>query len=394
MSRKQLMLLFLCTLLPYIVGSAIMSLIPLYSRRLGANASETGFSLAISFMVLALSSLGSGWLAGRFQRRKAFIVGAAALSVPVTLLVGEAQNIIGLTLLLSALWCIFGIITTMVNIITGLYASEKQRGRAFGLIGASLALARVLAGLTAGPVVDRWGFPALFIATAGIYVALVLVALFLEDKKVLPRRSARKTMKQGTLGHPTLLLLMGASILAFSVMYLDTMTRPLAMAARRLNPTAITMILAISGLATLPLPYIMGWLSDRVGRRLTLMLCYLMPMVGIALMISASTIWQFGIAEVFLIVINSGIPVGSALIADLVEPEQLSVSLALYSATKWMGAVLAFTGTGITIQYLGLTAAFYVAGVLALLAVLFVRLSLPKHSPLATQAFRKVKPSV
>jgi MFS family permease len=282
----------------------------------------------------------------------------------------------------------------MVNIITGLYASEKQRGRAFGLIGASLALARVLAGLTAGPVVDRWGFPALFIATAGIYVALVLVALFLEDKKVLPRRSARKTMKQGTLGHPTLLLLMGASILAFSVMYLDTMTRPLAMAARRLNPTAITMILAISGLATLPLPYIMGWLSDRVGRRLTLMLCYLMPMVGIALMISASTIWQFGIAEVFLIVINSGIPVGSALIADLVEPEQLSVSLALYSATKWMGAVLAFTGTGITIQYLGLTAAFYVAGVLALLAVLFVRLSLPKHSPLATQAFRKVKPSV
>ncbi len=383
MTHKQLALLFLCNLLPYIVGNALMSVLPLYLRQLGADASSTGFYMAFCFAVLAISTLSSGWLSNRFQRRKLCIVLAAGFSLPVVLLMGQAQTVLQLALFNATLWFLFGIGTTMVNILTGLYADEHQRGRIFGVVSAALAVSQVISGTITGPLVDRWGFPILFMLCAGLYGLLVLVALLLEDKKRSQIRHTTQVASTPALSLPVIILLV-ASVLAFSAHFMTTITRPLAMDAQNFNLTAITGTVAISGLINLPIPFIMGWLSDRAGRRVTLLACYGLAAIGVGLILPASTVWHFWIAQTLIAIANASQPVSSALITDLVEPEALSASLSRFTATPWIGAVIGFTGTGLAIQNMGLVFTSLIGMSLALLPVLLVYMTRPRSQPAYT----------
>lgn len=383
MTRKQLIVLFICNLLPFTVGTTLVTLLPLYAGELGADPSLTGLYMAVSFAVLAASTFSSGWLSSRFQTRKRFIMLAAALSVPTVLFVGQAQNVLLLTLFTSALWFLFGICTTMVNILTGMYADQKQRGRTFGIIGSAIACGQVLSGLTAGPIVDRWGFAALFAAAAGLYVVLILAALLLEDTK------AGRVERVGRAAAPAslpfvLVLLLGAHVLAFTAHYVALMARPLAMDALNFSSSDITGTMAISGLINLPMPFILGWFGDRVGRRTALIVSYALPVAGIALLIPASLVWHFWIAQILIAMVNSSQSVGSALMTDLVEPEALSAGLSRYAAMPWVGAVIGYTLTGFVAQYAGLPVTLAAGVGLALASVPLVYATRLKRQQLAT----------
>lgn len=397
MNRKQITMLFLTSLMPWIVGNAVMALVPIYARQLGADDAATGLYLAISFAALAVGSLGSGWLSRRFQRRKAFIVGAALLSVPMALLMSQAQTLVALTAATSILWLFFGIATTMVNILTGLSASAQRRGLIFGIVGASAALGRTLGGLIAGPIVDRWDFPTLLVFTAGIYAAMLVVALLLEEKQPAAAPAAIKPatasgIRARASADSVIPLLLIASTFTFFVSYLVVMTRPLAMQTHGFSASAISTVVAISGLVNLPLPFIMGWWSDRAGRRVALMVTYALPTLGAILLIPANLFWHFALAQALISVANISLPIGSALITDLVEPGRLSVTLARWSASMWIGAVAGFVGGGIVTQAFGLSMSFVVGAVMAALSVLLVVRTFPRRSPLFTQAMRRAAP--
>ena len=375
MSRKQLMILFLCFLLPSTVGSAIMSLMSLYARSLGADASQTGLWLAIAFTLLALTTMNSSWLSHRFGKRKLFITLAGAISAPVAFLMGSAQDIVQLGLLTTILWGLFGIATTMVTILTGLYADKEHRGRSFGLLGVAVALGQVIGGLSAGALVERWGFTALFLFAALLYVTLTLVSLALEDNRKNDETQAVQSVVAGRSQsvNGALILILIASVLAFSGTFVTEMIRPLAMDARQFGTTVITGTVAIAGLVNIPLPYIMGWLSDRVGRRGILFACYGLAATGVMLMIPASAVWHFWIAQALISLVNSGFSIGSALVTDLVEPSALQVSLSRFTSTRWIGAVLSFAGAGMAVDSLGIGLTLAATGLLVLAAVPFVR---------------------
>ena len=373
---KQILFLYLITVMMYVVGSGIMSLVALYAQQLGGTSTQIGMSLAVAFAALSLSTLCAGWFSNRYNNRKGFISLAVGLSVPTAYLLGHSSNIWHMTIGITILWFLFGIVTTMANILTGLYADHKHRGTIFGIIGAALPTGQFIGALFAGPIVERWGYPAMFTAAAVVYGVIVLLSSFLVDIKIV--RNIEEKISATRTEQPAskfLLILMTTSVFAFSISFMTNMARPMTMELKQFGPTAISSVSAVSGLAILPLQLLVGWLSDRIGRRPALFIGYLLPAIGIAMMIPASMLWHFWLAQSLVAVVNITQSVGSSIIADTVPQEQLSTSLSHFNATVWIGAVVGFVGTGLLIQAMGFIGTFGVGAgvmVLALFLVVYV----------------------
>jgi MFS family permease len=372
MPVRQLIALFVCNVLFYTVGNALTALMPLYTRQLGADASVTGFYFAFCFAVLAVSTLSSGWLSNRFQRRRGLLVLTAALSAPAVLGMGFAQDMIQLTLANAILWFLFGIGTMMISILAGMYAPQHQRGRMFGIIAAGIACGQVLSGSFSGYIIDQWGFLALFATAALIFVAAVPVALMALDHPV--SQTGKVSASPAAPMSLPIKLLLAAGVLAYIAHFMVNMARPLAMDAQAFNLTTITAVMAVGSLFNLPMPFVMGWLSDRIGRKVTLLLCYGLAAAGTALLIPAVEIWHFAAAQVMLTVVSSGQSISAALVTDLSEPQSLSRNLSRFGATAWIGAVLGYMSTGLAIANLGLEATLVGATAAAAVSVLLVNM--------------------
>jgi DHA1 family tetracycline resistance protein-like MFS transporter len=381
MTGRQIAGLFLSSLNYYIVGSAIMSLLPLYMQQLGASPAELGMALAVAFAALAVSSYGSGWLSQRFRRHKPFMLLAAVLSVPVVVLMGQAQDVLQLTLGVTALWFLFGLGTAMIDIVTGLSVGEGKRGRIFGVIGSALGLGQFIGGLVAGPLVDHGGFELMFTALGGFYILLTLVTLFVADKP-LPARSKTATQAKVSLGLPFMLLFVAAVIIG-AANFSTGITRPLVMDLQGFDLSAIASAMAISGLVNLPLPFLMGWVSDRTGRRATLVACYVLGAMGLGMLLFSSALWHFWVAQTLISVMTSTYSVGAALVTDVLPREHLNTGMSRYSATRWIGAMLSFVGVGFAIQAIGLDTTIVLSVALALLAIPLVLATRPSRQPTA-----------
>jgi|GEM_PF-6288739 len=60
-SKRQIAALFVCSMIPYLMGNAQISLLPLYLQRLGADPSSNGMSLAVIELALAAGTFSNRW---------------------------------------------------------------------------------------------------------------------------------------------------------------------------------------------------------------------------------------------------------------------------------------------------------------------------------------------
>ena len=199
MSRKQLSALFACAMVPATVGIAVIALLPVYAVKLGASEIETGFFISLAFGTLAVGTLISGWLSDRFQRRKLTLVLVAALGLPTTFLMGQVGQIALLAILTMVLWFVAGVSVTTVNILAGIYADPEERGRTFGILGATVGLGQILGGFTSGAIVDLWGFGALFALVSLVWIIQMIAALFISDPVKTQPQQEHAESKRGPL---------------------------------------------------------------------------------------------------------------------------------------------------------------------------------------------------
>ena len=141
---------------------------------------------------------------------------------------------------------------------------------------------------------------------------------------------------------------------------------------------AISTTSAISEVPILPLPLLIGWLSDRVGRRRFLILGYLAALVGLLGLAASASLWYFWITSTLITISFVTGPVGTALVADLVPRRALGRGLSLFGTTTWIAGILGCAGAGYAMQYLG--PVFTFAGG-ALLPLAAVALLLAFHRP-------------
>lgn len=387
MPYKQLTVLFICNLLPFIVGNSLMALLPIYiSRELGAGSAAAGVAIASAFAALAISTNLTPAIGRRFRQRRDVITVSAALCLPLVWLLGQTQQVIVFTVLLSLVWFFGGMVLATTQILTALLAGPAYRGRAFGVLATAGPLGMLFGGLIAGQIVDRWGFGTLFVFSALLYGLALLMSRAITEPDAPADLDTTASPVTSALA-PMLLLVMAASVLAHVANFVITVTRPLAMDALQFEAAAITSTIAISGLITVALPFAAGWLSDRVGRKPVFVAAYVGTAAGAAVFLGAGQLWHFWLAQALVSMLISSMVVGTALVADLVPRQQVDIAVARFSATPWIGAVIGSTTAGFTVQQFGTGPAFILAtGLLVIAIMLALALRAPRPAPVIEPA--------
>ncbi len=378
MKRKQLLTLFACNLVGWMFVQPAMNLLPVYAVRLGADQSWAGNILALAFFGLLIGTLLTGILSAVFQRRRLMLFVAGAVNVPAVFLMGRAGDHIELALLTAVVFCCVGVSFTTVSILTGLFASESQRGRIFGILAVNNGLGALIGGAVSGPIADASGFPALFAVGAVWWILQPLVALLMEDRRIQPqpRESSGALPASSGLGAPFYLFLLGTTM-GLAATFFAVLGRPLVMDELKFDSTAISGAGAIAGAFSLPFPFIIGWLSDRVGRFWLIVSCFLVGAAGLVALAFAVQLWHFWLASILLAAIGVSIGVGSAFMTDLVPAEKIGWALTLFGFAGPVGGIAGFLFTGNAIRSLGAPQTFLGGALLTLLAIALMIVARP-----------------
>jgi len=382
MNRKQFIALFVCSLVPWTIGNGLVPLLPVYALELGASSLSAGYFMAVSYLALAAGSLSASFFSDRLQKRRLSLVVAGALAVPVLVWMGFVRSMAGLTISLMLVWFLGGLGLALLNILTGLFADEARRGKIFGLMGLSGGLGALLGGVVFGYLADLWGFSGLFFTIAVFSTLWPLSALLVQDR-ILP--GVGDPGKGGSSGTPagsephsnppalgrSFWILILASLLATVAAFIGILGRSLVMAGSNFTATQISLTGAVTGLVTLPLPFLTGWLSDRLGRKGVLVACYLLGIGGLVVISFAGVLWQFLLAMLLVsFILAMGGPVVGAWITDLVPAQALGRGMAMNGMVMGVGGVVGFALGGMVFQNMNAQNAFLLAMLLVLAAVL------------------------
>lgn len=377
MPIRTLVSLFICYLVPFIVGNGLLTLLPVYVARFDANPTATGFYLAFTFAGLTVGSLSTGWLLTRVRSQKGLMIVSALVASVMTVLIGQANSMAQLALFTVTAWFAAGILIALVTVLTGLYANKQTRGRTFGIIGVAPVIGGILGGLSAGPIADHLGYTALFTLNGLAYIVVILAAFGMKSPAPAAPTvvTAAPAAPRARMNTP-LLLLFCASVLVSVANFNTGLIRPLVMSDMGFDSTAISSTIAVANLVNLPLPFLLGWLSDRRSRKQILIGCYLIAAAGMMILGFSTMLWHFWLAQALISLLSSERAVGSALATDLVPPKTLNTSLARLSTAPWIGAVIGYSSGGLMIEALGANSSLFVAVAIALTAgvmVIFIR---------------------
>lgn len=373
MSKKQLATLFLCSLVIWIIGNGLLPLLPVYASKLGASFELTGYYLSFSYLALVAGTIAGGWLSDKLDRRKLLLIAAGVVMAPVVGLMGLATSVWQLAVLTAIVWFLGGLMLVEISILAGLFAGETERGKVFGILTSTGGLGGLIGGLATGPIADRWGYPPLFVALALLCVLSPLIALVLQDKRLERARPEEAMAAKGSAGLPALFLLfLAANALAYVANFGSLLGRLLEMNELGFASAAISATASVNGIVTLAGALVIGPLSDRLGRRGLLAMCYLSTTASLLVLGVATTLWQFYLAGALQAMAVSGRAIGRALAADLVPRESLGQGMAFFEASPWLGGVLGYGGMGSAVQNLGMATAVILGALLSLLATVLL----------------------
>jgi MFS family permease len=372
-SKRQIIALFLCIIIALTIGNAIMALLPVYATQAGMDSSSTGNYMAFAFFALSAGSILAGWLSRRFQLHKPFLVAIGLINIPLYWLMQSITDFGMLMLAISFVWFLGGISFAMTNILAALSASETERGKVFGIVALAMGIGTLIGGAIAGPIADRWGFSALLAVSAVLQIFYVGMALLLEDKKshTTQAENQAESSLEAPLGS-TFYLLLGANAVASIAMFMSNLGRPLGMNALQFDATAISSVIAVGSAITLPIPALIGWLSDRIGRRGLIAACYLMGALGLTMLMVSTSLWHFWLSSVLIAFISASNGLTSALVADIIPRRSLGLGLSLINTGGFLAGIVGFAGTGYVIQGVGLPITFMLGAILPLIAIILL----------------------
>ena len=383
MSRKQLGALFLMCVVMYFIGNAINPVWPIYTQRLGADKAASSAYLALVFVATAAGAMLSGWLSDRFQRRREFITFNALFGLVAVFLMGKVSDVRLLTLLMMGTYFTGAMSLSYAFVLTGLFSHPSQRGRNFGIVVMSGSVAQLMAGFTTGRIVDRWGYETLFTILALSELIVAAIAFFmLEDKRV--ERKASAAGKGGAIPL-TAWALTFCSLLIFTLGAFVGFGVTVTMNDLKFAMTDITTATFVNGLLTLPLPFLVGTLSDRLGRRRLLAFVYVGPLLSTLLLAHASELWQFWMVLPLFGVASTANGLAQALINDVTPPDVLGRAIARYNTAQWIGYVIGYIFAGSVLQSVEVRTVFILGALMPATAILTVVLLARPGTPAQLQ---------
>lgn len=362
----------------------IYPLLPVFlTTVLGVGAGFIGAIEGTAESISALLKLASGWWSDRVRRRKPMVVAGYALASAVRPLVAIAQSAMQVLLIRVSDRVGKGIRNAPRDALIADSIHPSVRGRAFGVRSAADNAGALLGPLIAFAILSWWhvSLRTVFWLAAIPGVIAVIVAI-VGVREIRQQRTA--TAANGL----TLRTGMGARFWAFLVViFVFTLGNStdafLLLRARQLGvPVALAPILwallnGVKSLSNVP----GGALSDRVGRRPTLIAGWLVYAVVYFLFARASNAWEawalFAGYGVFF-----GLTEGTelALVADVVPADRRGSAYGWYYLAIGIGALPASVLFGVLWDRFGSPFAFSIGAGLALVAALAL-LVLPSPHP-------------
>jgi MFS family permease len=251
--------------------------------------------------------------------------------------------------------------TSLVNILAGLFSEKGQRGAVFGVLVLTASIGSITGGFLSGPLVDYWGYPAMFSVFSLVCILWPLSALFVRDKVVTengqPELFTAGGDTKSPAGYPLILV---ASLFAGIALFIALLSRSLIMDGIGYPAAAISGVGGIASLLTLPVLPLIGKYSDLMERKPFLVGGYLVGILGLIVLGWLTSFFGFLSASVAVtIMISVNAALGAALVTDMVPAHSLGKAMSAFNSTIWVGGILGYAMTGFVIDNLGLGSAIF-----------------------------------
>ncbi len=371
---QPLIYLFVSSFLVLFVGMGLFPLLPVYATQLGASKTTVGVFFATIYISNAAGSMLPAWLAGRISRKSLFITGSI-LGIPALLLLSRANALWQVVILTSILWFSGGLVISLVNVFTGLYSSGGNRGKSFSLMALPMPLGALIGSAAVGSLVSLRGFAPMFLVLGVLWVFLPLIGLFVLKDRLSDRPAG--ISKPIVTSQPQFVssfyLLLGLTIASALAVNAGRLGTTLSMQTLNFSPAAIASSVTVSGLVAIPLTFLIGALSDRLGRERFLATGYLLASLGVLVLVFATQLWQFWLAATLLLVsLSASGAMASALTTDILPSESLTRGLSWLKGMNSIASVIGFAGTGIFLDNFGPAGLYLVAMILPAIGALLL----------------------
>jgi DHA1 family multidrug resistance protein-like MFS transporter len=312
--------------------SIIVPALPLYARDFGATDIMIGALIAGFGVARVVFDIPAGIFAERISEKKVLQIGLAIITVSSVgaaiatnywfLLAARVLEGIG-----SALY-----VTTAATIVST--ATElRRRGRAISYYTAAILLGAIAGPAVGGIVIPLWGKNSPFL----VYAALAAISMVISHSTVSSSKKPPMEKIDFRILNDRSQLLISIATLAMAFMWtgLELTVVPIfAYDNLSISPTSLGLVLTSAALANLFSTLIIGRLSDRLGRKIPIVISYLMSAFAAFLLASSTNLETF-----FLYGLIYGLATGawgqtSAWAADVGPKEKMGTVM---GANRMMG---------------------------------------------------------
>ena len=350
----------------------IYPLLPVFlSTVLGANAGFIGAIEGAAESTAALLKLASGWWSDRIRRRKPLVVAGYALASAMRPLIAIAQSATQVLAIRVSDRVGKGIRNSPRDALIADSVGVEVRGRAFGLRSAADNAGALLGPLIAFGLLATWHVPLRTVFWFAVIPGAIAVIVAIVGIREVPRHVAAATPAalQGAMGRRFWVFL----IIIFIFTLGNSTDAFLLLRARQLGvPVALAPILwaLLNGVkSVLNVPG--GVLSDRIGRRPTLIAGWLAYAAVYFLFARATHAW-----EAWALFAGYGLYFGLtegtqlALVADVAPPRRRGAAYGWYYLAIGIGALPESLVFGAIWDRFGSPVAFMTGAGLALVAAI------------------------
>ena len=306
MTRR--LLLFMGTMiLANISGQMFMPLLPLYVQELGADVGQVGLFFTIGAVAPLAFQIFGGWLSDAIGRLQAIAIGS----------VGGLLGYLVYIFAPSWEWLLIATVTGAMatSFVSPSYmafiseeSAEGARGRVYGMSHALFMIVGIVGPPIGGYISQYYGFRSMFIVAAVLYSAATVIRLLMARDAA--RATSETSEKPSFTQLKTSLAAMGGLVLAGGIVtwiFISDGVRDVTfnMAFQLLplymqNITGLTNIeigwlSSIHAIVTMVLLTPSGWLSDRKGERLGIVLGFGLIAAAMAVFLNSKAFLGFAV---------------------------------------------------------------------------------------------------
>ena len=355
--------------------------LPAFATDLGAGPELLGVIVAASTITGVFFKLPAGTLSDMLGRKRMMVLGALFFAFPPFLypLVNDPWSLL-------ALRFVHGFATAIFSPVAAAYVAglrEQGRGARLGWFASANDI-----GATGGPMIGGFllyftaSYPVTYLTVGGLGVLTLVIVLLLpeiEPARVRETKTFGQRMAEFRQGVGEVLsvppILIASSIEA--VMYFGYAAflgfLPIYAKQVGLNNAEIALVLGAQLVAAMIVKPLAGTLSDRLGRKLVIIVGLLFCVVALPLIFRSESFAAFALMSALLgIGVGTVTPVTNALIADLASAKRLGAAMGVFGTVFDFGEAIGPIVAGFLIGSLGYAATFDVLAGMTLAATVLL----------------------